>query len=141
MVSAYTLKVHRLPLSKPTRWEWVTERFILRICHSIRHRTSLRFSWTYSSSLIFLGIFGSVIAFGTYFSLLNQIGPERVAYVFVLTPIIALVLSTLFEDFHWSIGTFAGLFFVLLGNVLALNKKYFSAKKPDLPEIAKELLE
>ncbi len=50
--------------------------------------------WT---SLLYLAAFGSVIAFLTYFRLAEREGPGRAALTSVLTPVIALALSALFE--------------------------------------------
>ena len=142
MASAYTLRVYRLPIIESnTLGMTYGTLYLAAFAIIFGIEPNFDFSLIYSGSLIYLGLFGSVIAFGTYISLLNQIGPERVAYVFVVTPIVALLLSTWFEDFHWSIGTFIGLFFVLLGNILVLNKKYFSARRErdQLPKIGEEL--
>lgn len=76
----------------------------------------------YVLSLGYLALFGSVIAFGTYLTLLGRIGPDRAAYVTVLFPIVALILSTLFEDFEWTFLTFVGVALVLLGNVIVLTR-------------------
>jgi len=59
-------------------------------------------TFAYVGSLMFLAIFGSIVAFSTYLTLLGRIGPDRAAYVTVLFPIIALILSTLFEGLSWS---------------------------------------
>lgn len=72
-------------------------------------------------SLLYLAVFGSVIAFATYFALLKGMGPEKASYTIVLFPLVAVVLSTLFEDFVWSGYTFAGFALVLLGNALVLT--------------------
>ena len=74
----------------------------------------------YVLSLLYLALFGSVLAFGSYLTLLGRIGPGRAAYAMVLFPVVALLLSTLFEGFHWSASAFAGMLLVLVGNVLAL---------------------
>ena len=74
----------------------------------------------YVLSLLYLAVFGSVIAFYTYLTLLGRIGPDRAAYVTVLFPIIALLLSTLFEGMTWSLIQLAGVALVLLGNVVVL---------------------
>ena len=76
----------------------------------------------YIISLLFLAIFGSVIAFGTYLTLLGRIGPDRAAYVTVLFPVIALTLSTLFEGMTWSLPQLIGVAFVLLGNAIVVTK-------------------
>lgn len=77
----------------------------------------------YLLSLLYLAIFGSVIAFGSYLTLLGRIGLDRAAYVTILFPIIALVLSTLFEGLSWGYLQLAGVVLVLIGNALALIKK------------------
>jgi drug/metabolite transporter (DMT)-like permease len=76
---------------------------------------------TYIASLLYLAVFGSVIAFATYFALLKRMGPEKASYVIVLFPLVAVVLSTLFEDFVWTGYTFAGFALVLAGNALVLT--------------------
>jgi drug/metabolite transporter (DMT)-like permease len=85
--------------------------------------TPLTFSTTpaFIISLLYLAVFGSVIAFATYFALLKGMGPEKASYTIVLFPLVAVVLSTLFEDFVWTGYTFAGFALVLLGNALVLT--------------------
>ena len=78
----------------------------------------------YLMSLLYLAIFGSVIAFGSYLTLLGRIGLDRAAYVTVLFPIIALLLSTLFEGLTWGNLQLAGVVLVLVGNALVLNKHF-----------------
>jgi drug/metabolite transporter (DMT)-like permease len=53
---------------------------------------------SYLISLIYLSVFGTVIAFATYFVLLKNLGTEKASYVIVLFPIVAVCLSSLFED-------------------------------------------
>jgi drug/metabolite transporter (DMT)-like permease len=79
-------------------------------------------STSYILSLLYLALFGSVIAFGTYLTLLGRIGPDRAAYVTVLFPVIALALSTLFEGITWSGAQLGGVALVLIGNVIVLTK-------------------
>jgi drug/metabolite transporter (DMT)-like permease len=55
-------------------------------------------------------------------TLLGRIGPDRAAYVTVLFPVIALLLSTLFEGMTWSLTQFAGVALVIIGNVIVLTK-------------------
>lgn len=76
----------------------------------------------YILSLLYLAIFGSVIAFGSYLTLLGRIGLDRAAYVTVLFPIIALLLSTLFEGLQWGATQLVGIVLVLLGNAVVLSK-------------------
>jgi drug/metabolite transporter (DMT)-like permease len=77
----------------------------------------------YVLSLLYLALFGSVSAFGAYLTLLGRIGPDRAAYIMVIFPVIALVLSTMFEGMTWSLPQLFGVLLVLLGNLLVLWKK------------------
>ena len=76
----------------------------------------------YVISLIYLAIPGSAIAFGAYLGLLRLIGSARAAYTSVLFPIVALLISTLFEDYRWTIPAVVGVIFIVAGNWLALTK-------------------
>lgn len=78
-------------------------------------------SWPYVVSLAHLTVLGSVVAFGCYLTLLGRIGADRVAYVNIVNPLIAVGLSTLFEGFDWSWLAGAGLLLVLGGNIVAIS--------------------
>jgi drug/metabolite transporter (DMT)-like permease len=80
------------------------------------------FAPSYLISLAYLSVFGSAIAFGCFLALLRLIGSARAAYTSVLFPIVALLISTLFEDYRWSIPAFAGIALIISGNWLALTK-------------------
>ncbi|MES2260416.1 MAG: EamA family transporter [Pseudomonadota bacterium] len=73
----------------------------------------------YTGALLYLAIPGSVIGFTAYLLLVGRIGPDRAAYSTVLFPIVALTVSTVFEDYHWSALALCGLALVLAGNLLA----------------------
>jgi drug/metabolite transporter (DMT)-like permease len=76
----------------------------------------------YMGSLLFLSLFGSVFAFQIYLVLLERIGPERVGYVFIITPVIALLISSFFENFIWTWQVILGIGLVLIGNAIVLFK-------------------
>ncbi|RBW50679.1 DMT family transporter [Marinobacter sp. F3R11] len=80
-------------------------------------------SWTYTGSLAYLALVGSVLGFGSFLTLLGRIGPERAAYCMVLFPIVALALSTVFENYHWTPEAVAGVSLVLAGNLLVIVPK------------------
>ena len=80
-------------------------------------------SASYMISLAYLAVFGSIVAFSTYLKLLGEIGPDRSAYVALITPVIALVISTIFENYHWEIAGIAGVVLLVSGNVIALKNK------------------
>jgi len=73
------------------------------------------------ASLLYLSIFGTVIAFACYFVLLKDIGPEKASYSVVLFPVVAVTLSMMFEGFVWQTSTVIGFVLVLFGNVIVLT--------------------
>jgi drug/metabolite transporter (DMT)-like permease len=79
-------------------------------------------SASYVISLLYLALFGSVIAFGCYLTLVGKIGADRASYATLLFPVIALIISTLFEGYHWSPPAVAGVAVILAGNALSLVK-------------------
>lgn len=85
---------------------------------------SIRFSIEpgYVLSLLYLAILGSAIAFGAYLSLLRSIGSARAAYTSVLFPIVALLISTIFENYQWSTAALFGVLMIAAGNLLALTR-------------------
>jgi drug/metabolite transporter (DMT)-like permease len=85
------------------------------------------FSFTvpYISSLLYLSLFGSVIAFGCYLTLLNNIGAHKASYSTIMFPAVAVVISTFVEGFVWDSFTIIGLSLMLLGNLLVLAKPVF----------------
>lgn len=80
------------------------------------------FEPAYLISLVYLSLFGSVIAFGCYLSLMTRIGSHKTSYANIIFPAIAVLISTLFEGFAWSEYTVIGLSLVLLGNLVVLMK-------------------
>lgn len=78
---------------------------------------------SYSISLLYLAVFGSIVAFSSYLKLLGEIGPDRSVYVTLVTPAIALVISTVYEDYRWDIFAFLGLILLFSGNLLAIRLK------------------
>lgn len=78
--------------------------------------------FAYSASLLYLAVFGSILAFGSYLTLVGRIGADKAAYAAVLFPVIALGLSTLFEDYQWTLRALFGFALVLLGNYVVLSR-------------------
>lgn len=80
------------------------------------------FTVRYIGSLLYLAIFGSVIAFGAYFTLVGRIGASQAAYSTLLFPLVALTLSTLYEGYVWQANAVLGLVMILLGNLVMFAK-------------------
>jgi drug/metabolite transporter (DMT)-like permease len=77
---------------------------------------------SYIASLAYLALFGSVVAFGAYLTLLGRIGADRAAYASLLFPLVALGFSTVFEGYRWSGAALVGVLLVLAGNLLVLSR-------------------
>ena len=77
----------------------------------------------YIWSFLYLSIIGSVVAFYLYLKLLENIGSARAGYIGVIMPIIALIISTIFEGLQWTNNLIFGLPVLIFGCVLILNQK------------------
>ena len=80
-------------------------------------------SYSYVVSLIYLSLVASVIGFGFYLKLVGNIGADKASYVNIFTPTIALLLSTLFEDYVWSWTGLIGVILIIFGNIIVLYAK------------------
>ena len=87
--------------------------------------TQLLFEYTFSyiASLVYLSIVGSIFAFIFYLKLLEKVGAGRAGYVGVVMPVLALLISTLFENLEWQTDLIVGLPILIIGAVLVINQK------------------
>lgn len=74
------------------------------------------------SALVYLAIFGSVIGFTAYFYLVGRIGAGKAAYSTLLFPLVALVISTIWEGYHWQMNAVIGVILILCGNAIFFVK-------------------
>lgn len=88
------------------------------------------FTGSYIGSLVYLAIFGSVIAFACYLTLLLRIGAARAAYIGVMVPIVALSVSFFFEKFAWGWLTTLGVALSVVGNIVIMRGKQKPAEVP-----------
>ena len=114
----------RLPLWQPMAWGMLygagfSLLFALALGRPLRFEATV----PYILSLLYLAILGSVIAFAGYLTLLKRIGAARAGYIGVMVPIVALVISSLFESFTWHFLTVVGIAISVLGNVVILREK------------------
>lgn len=86
-------------------------------------------AWTFDArapyvlSLLYLAVLGSIVAFGAYLTLLGRIGAGPSSYVGVSTPVVAMLLTTLFEGYVWTGTAGLGVALAVVGNVLALDPR------------------
>ena len=81
------------------------------------------FTFSYIASLAYLSIVGSIFAFIFYLSLLERVGAGRAGYVGVVMPVLALLISTVFEGLEWQLDLVIGLPILIVGAVLVINQK------------------
>ena len=77
----------------------------------------------YIGSLLYLSIFGSVVAFGCYLTLIGRIGADRASYATLLFPLIALGISTVWEGYVWRVPSAFGILMILFGNILVMTRR------------------
>jgi drug/metabolite transporter (DMT)-like permease len=80
------------------------------------------------SALLYLAIFGSVIGFTAYFYLVGRIGAAKAAYSTLLFPLVALVISTLWEGYQWHFNAVIGVILILCGNAIFFVKSPLEIK-------------
>jgi drug/metabolite transporter (DMT)-like permease len=76
---------------------------------------------SYIGGLVYLAIFGSVIAFYAYFTLIDRIGPQKAVYVTVVTPVISVLLSIKLEHYRPGALEWAGMTLCLASVAWALR--------------------
>lgn len=77
----------------------------------------------YLGGVLYLGIVGTVLTFPFYFRLIRDIGPGKAAYTGVLIPVIAMLISTAFEGYEWSLLAFSGAALAMIGLVVAMQSR------------------
>ena len=75
----------------------------------------------YWLGLAYLSLLASVVAFSVYYRLIRRIGPGPAAYTSVIVPVVALLLSTLFEGYRWTTTAACGVALALVGLAIALG--------------------
>ena len=85
-----------------------------------------RVQWdlTFTASLLYLAVVGSIAAFGLYFQLVRKLGPTRAAYSSVFFPLVALAISALFEHYAMTLYGWLGVALLLIGAALAIGRKH-----------------
>ncbi|MBB3034479.1 DMT family transporter [Alteriqipengyuania lutimaris] len=77
----------------------------------------------YWAGIVYLALIGSVVTFPLHYNLVREIGAGRTAYNSILTISVAMLLSTLFEDYRWTWLTASGMGLAVIGMVLALRAR------------------
>ena len=95
--------------------------FALLIALALGRQLAIGTTSAYLLSLAYLAFVGTVAAFAAWLTLLGRIGPARASYVGVMVPVVALLISTVFENLVWHPLMIAGMLVSVVGNVLVLG--------------------
>ena len=86
-------------------------------------RWTFDFRMPYVLSLLYLSVFGTVVAFISYLALMRTIGMAKASYVGVTTPVVALLFSAAFEGYRFTVYTVAGIALAIAGNLIVLRRR------------------
>src|SRR5262249_35084656 len=84
---------------------------------------SIEPTWGYVLSFLHLSVNGSVVAFLMYYGLARRRGYATASYVSALAPILAMLMSSLFEHKTWGLMALGGVVLALTGQVLLLRTR------------------
>ncbi len=112
------------PLAASTAWSMAYGSLLLALFSSVTgRRWQFDASPTYVGSLVYLAVLGSVVAFLLYFGVARRRGYTMASYISALTPLIAMLMSSLFEGKTWEPTAFVGVTLVVLGQWLLLRAR------------------
>jgi drug/metabolite transporter (DMT)-like permease len=115
-------RVHNIPVLVTNTWAMGYGALAMYLA-ALVSGVSITIDWSapYILSLLYLSIFGSVIAFWAYLTLIGRIGADRAGYANLVFPLVALLISTWLEDYQWTLLTLLGLGMVMVGNWLVMR--------------------
>ena len=114
----------RLPLWQTLAWGMLYGAlFSLLVCLVTGKPLAFESTAPYVLSLVYLAVLGSIVAFAGYLTLIHRVGATRAGYIGVMVPIVALVISSMFEQFRWHAVTVLGIVVTVVGNVMILRRK------------------
>lgn len=127
-----------LPIVQSNAWGMLYGT-LLTTAISLAQGNEFTFEWTtgYVVSLLYLAIFGSIVAFGAYLTLLGRIGAHKAGYAMVMFPVVALIISFFFEGLELGWNIVGGIALVIFGNVLILrsNRRRIVVTVPEAAEV------
>jgi drug/metabolite transporter (DMT)-like permease len=111
------------PLTASTAWAMGYGTLLLAIYVTAArgHAWTFERSRPYILSLLYLAVMSSAVAFLLYFGLARRRGYNVASYILAITPLLAMVMSTLFEGKRWNSLTMGGVALVIVGQWLLLG--------------------
>ncbi len=127
MLSQATQKL-KLPVMESNAWAMLYGAIFTAFISLGRGQSfTMDWSFPYVASLLYLALFGSVIAFWSYLTLLGRIGANKAGYATIAFPVMAILLSVLFEGLTITVTLVIGVLMVLVGNLAILNRRHVKA--------------
>ena len=124
MLTSGKIQARKVPLLQSNAYSMLYGALMtLLFAYAMGERVAFDTGLSYTGSLLFLAISGSVIGFTAYLKLLNNIGADKAAYANVFTPIIALTISALLEDYTWTLSNVLGVMLIIVGNIVVVYKQ------------------
>ncbi len=113
----------KLPILQVNGWSMLYGALLMAAYLAVSgQRFVFDFSWPFVLSWAYLAVFGSVLAFGAYLTLMSRIGADRAGYSMVAIPVVALAISTWLEHLHWTSTMWMGVALCLAGNLLIVRR-------------------
>lgn len=85
--------------------------------------------WDFWAGTAYLALIGSIVTFPLHYNLVREIGAGRTAYNSIVTVVVAMLLSTVFEDYRWTALAAGGMALALIGMLLALRSRKIKSVK------------
>jgi drug/metabolite transporter (DMT)-like permease len=113
----------RLPIVQVNGWSMLYGALLMAV-YVVATGQRITFDWSgsYVWSWLYLTVFGSVLAFGAYLTLMSRIGADRAGYSMIAIPVVALLISTWREDLRWTRWMWLGVALCLAGNALVIRR-------------------
>lgn len=73
------------------------------------------------SLLLYVGLFVTSIVFIFYMQIVNKFGAANASYAWIISPVIALNMSSFFEGMQWTLERIVATVIILMGGVVALK--------------------
>lgn len=122
-VLAQHAQQRRLPVVQSNAWGMLYGAlFVGIVCLFGKAPWTFDLSLPYLGSLAFLVLFGSILGFGAYLTLIGRIGASRAGYVVVMFPLVATVLAVAFEGLQLSLSMLTAAALILGGNALIMRR-------------------
>tara|TARA_R110002095_G_scaffold87238_6_gene76011 strand:+ start:1110 stop:2033 length:924 start_codon:yes stop_codon:yes gene_type:complete len=85
---------------------------------------------TFISLLLYIGLLVTSVVFVFYMQLVNKFGAASASYIWIIAPVIALNISSIFEGMQWTLERIVATVIILMGGCVALKKTKRKIKIP-----------